>query len=133
MLVLSCHCMPKVRQRKSAHAAKGLDLSAAALPAAADNGNGTTGTLTGRSGTDLSEKIRELLRLADESARLARGRVMPPPFTLVTAPAAAQVDIDAHRAAVAKVQRAGRQVLVQVVAPRDVYTVGPLAVSFTVR
>ncbi|TMI75929.1 MAG: DUF3084 domain-containing protein [Bacillati bacterium ANGP1] len=76
---------------------------------------------------------RELLRLADQSARLARGRVLPPPFTLVTAPAAAQVDIDAHRAAVAKVQRAGRQVLVQVVAPRDVYTVGPLTVSFTVR
>jgi len=75
---------------------------------------------------------RELLRLADQSARLARGRVLPPPFTLVTAPAAAQVDIDAHRAAVAKVQRAGRQVLVQVVAPRDVYTVGPLVVSFNV-
>lgn len=75
---------------------------------------------------------RELLRLADQSARLARGRVLPPPFTLVTAPAAAQVDIDAHRAAVAKVRQAGRQVLVQVVATRDVYTVGPLAVSFTV-
>jgi len=76
---------------------------------------------------------RDLLRLADQSARLARGRVLPPPFTLVTAPAAAQVDIDVHRAAVAKVQRAGRQVLVQVVATRDVYTVGPLSVSFTVR
>ena len=75
---------------------------------------------------------RDLLRLADQSARLARGRVLPPPFTLVTAPAAAQVDIDVHRAAVAKVQRARRQVLVQVVATRDVYTVGPLSVSFTV-
>ncbi len=76
---------------------------------------------------------RELLRLADQSALLARGRILPPPFTLVTTPAAVQVDIDVHRAAVAKVQRAGRQVLVQVVAPRDVYTVGPLTVSFTVR
>ena len=76
---------------------------------------------------------RELLRLADQSALLARGRVLPPPFTLVTAPAAAQVDVDIHRAAVARVQRTGRQVLVQVVAMRDVYTVGPLTVSFTVR
>src|SRR2546427_52703 len=102
------------------------------------------GDIAYRQGTVLVEGIvdgrqarevisRELLRLADQSARLARGRVLPPPFTLVTAPAAAQVDIDAHRAAVAKVQRAGRRVLVQVVTPRDVYTVGPLIVNFTVR
>lgn len=76
---------------------------------------------------------RELLSLADQSARLARGRVLPPPFTLVTAPPATQVDVDDHRAAVSKIQRAGKQVLVQVVATRDIYTVGPLTVSFTVR
>ncbi len=75
---------------------------------------------------------RDLLNLADQSARLARGRVLPPPFTLVTVPPATQVDIDDHRAAVSKIQRAGRQVLVQVVAARDIYTVGPLTVSFVV-
>lgn len=75
----------------------------------------------------------ELLRLADQSALLARGRVLPPPFTLVTASPAAQVDIDEHRAAVARIQRAGRQVLVQIVATRDVYTVGPLSVRFALR
>ena len=74
----------------------------------------------------------ELLRLADQSALLARGRVLPPPFTIVTASPAAQVDIDEHRAAVARIQRAGRQVFIRVVAVRDVYTVGPLSVSFTV-
>lgn len=75
---------------------------------------------------------RELLSLADQSARLARGRVLPPPFTLVTAAPAAQIDIDAHRAAVSQIQRAGKQVMVQVVATRDIYTVGPLTVGFTV-
>ena len=74
----------------------------------------------------------ELLRLADQSALLARGRVLPPPFTIVTASPAAQVDIDEHRAAVARIERAGRQVFIRVVAVRDVYTVGPLSVSFTV-
>ncbi len=73
---------------------------------------------------------RELLRLADQSALLARGRVLPPPFTLVTVAPAAEIDIDDHRAVVSRIQRAGRQVLVQIVAARDVYTVGPLAVSF---
>jgi len=73
---------------------------------------------------------REVLRLADQSALLARGRVLPPPFTLVTVAPAAEIDIDDHRAIVSRIQRAGRQVLVQIVAARDVYTVGPLAVSF---
>ncbi len=76
---------------------------------------------------------RDLLSLADQSARLARGHVLPPPFTLVTAPPTAQIDIDAHRAAVSQIQRAGKQVLVQIVATRDIYTVGPLTVSFTVK
>lgn len=73
---------------------------------------------------------RELLRLADQSALLARGRVLPPPFTLVTVAPAAEIDIDDHRAVVSRIQRAGRQVLVQIVAARTVYTVGPLAISF---
>ncbi len=75
---------------------------------------------------------RELLRLADESARLARGRVLPPPFTLVTVAPVAQVPIDDHRATVARIQQIGKAVRVQVVAARDITTVGPLAVSFVV-
>jgi uncharacterized protein (DUF3084 family) len=75
---------------------------------------------------------RELLRLADESARLARGRVLPPPFTLVTIAPVAQVAIDEHRATVARIQQFGKPVRVQVVASRDITTVGPLAVSFVI-
>jgi uncharacterized protein (DUF3084 family) len=75
---------------------------------------------------------RELLRLADESARLARGRVLPPPFTLVTIAPVAQVAIDEHRATVARIQQFGKPVRVQVVASRDITTVGPLAVAFVI-
>jgi uncharacterized protein (DUF3084 family) len=73
---------------------------------------------------------RDLLRLADQAARLARGKVLPPPFTLVGAAPAAQLDIDDHRAAVARVLQARGPVLVRVVAQRDVYTVGPLLVAY---
>ncbi len=55
--------MSKARHRKSAQASKSLDSSAAAEPVAPANGNGTMGT-------DLSEKIRELLRLAKEQGHL---------------------------------------------------------------
>ncbi len=77
-------------------------------------------------------------RRADGAARrlsyfFLRGRVLPPPFTLVTAPPATQIDIDDHRAAVSRIQQAGKQVLVQIVATRDIYTVGPPTVGFTVR
>jgi uncharacterized protein (DUF3084 family) len=74
----------------------------------------------------------ELFRLADQSASVARGQVLPPPFTLVTVVPVAQIAIDDHRAAILKVQRAGKQVPVRVVAARDITTVGPLAVSFVV-
>ena len=75
---------------------------------------------------------RELLRLADQAARRARGRVLPPPFTLVGAAPAAQLDIDDHRTAVARIRQAGGPVAVQVVALRDIYTVGPLLVRYEV-
>jgi uncharacterized protein (DUF3084 family) len=74
----------------------------------------------------------ELLRLADQSALQARGQVLPPPFTLVTVVPVAQIGIDDHRAAIAKIQRAGREVSVRVVAAGDITTVGPLSVSFVV-
>lgn len=75
---------------------------------------------------------QELLRMADEVARLARGNVLPQPFTLVTAPPNAVLDIDDHRAAITKVQKARGLVSVRVVARRDVMTVGPLSVAFQV-
>jgi uncharacterized protein (DUF3084 family) len=75
---------------------------------------------------------RELLRLADQSARQARGQVLPPPFTLVTAAPVAQVPFDIHRATVDRIQQLRKQVRVQIVASRDITTVGPLAVSFVV-
>jgi uncharacterized protein (DUF3084 family) len=75
---------------------------------------------------------RELLRLADQSARQARGQVLPPQFTLVTAAPVAQVPVDVHRASVDRIQQLRKQVRVQVVASRDITTIGPLAVSFVV-
>src|SRR5712692_8488448 len=74
----------------------------------------------------------ELLRLADQSARQARGQVLPPPFTLVTSAPVAQVPVDVHRATVDRIQQLRKQVRVQIVASRDITTVGPLAVSFVV-
>src|SRR5713226_5880971 len=74
----------------------------------------------------------ELLRLADQSARQARGQVLPPPFTLVTSAPVAQVPVGVHRATVDRIQQLRKQVRVQIVASRDITTVGPLAVSFVV-
>lgn len=74
----------------------------------------------------------DLLRLADQSAVLARNKVLPPPFTLVTVVPVAQIAIDDHRAAVTKIQQLQRDVSVRIVASRDITTVGPLSVSFIV-
>jgi len=73
---------------------------------------------------------RELLSLADRAARAARGKVLPPPFTLVTAVPNATVDLEDHRAAVARVQQARGPILVRVVAAANISTVGPLAVTY---
>lgn len=75
---------------------------------------------------------RELLRLADGAARLARGRVLPAPFTLITAAPNAAVDLEDHRAAVARIQQVKGPVTVRVVAATDIYTVGPLDVVYRV-
>ncbi len=75
---------------------------------------------------------RELLRLADAAATQARGKVLPQPFTIITALPNTVVDIDAHRAAISKVEAVHGPVRVRVVASRDIYTVGPLVTGFQV-
>lgn len=72
----------------------------------------------------------ELLRVADQAARLARGQVLPPPGTIVTTPPSAVIDVDDHRSAIARIAQAGRIVNVEVVAAEDIFTSGPLTVSF---
>lgn len=76
---------------------------------------------------------QDLLQLADAASRQNRGRVLPPPGTIVTAPPTAVVGVDNHRAVVARIAQLRRVVTVQVVAAQDIYTVGPLVVSFVVR
>jgi uncharacterized protein (DUF3084 family) len=96
----------------------------------------TAGTVLGEGAIDGRQSrpviASELLRLADQSALQARGQVLPPPFTLVTVVPVAQIGVDDHRAAIARIQRAGREVSVRVVAVGDITTVGPLSVSFVV-
>ncbi len=75
---------------------------------------------------------RELLRLADEAGRRARGKVLPQAFTIITALPSAVVDIDDHRAAITKVLQAHGSVPVRVVTTHDIYTVGPLFTAFRV-
>jgi len=75
---------------------------------------------------------QDLFRLADEAARLSRGRVLAPPGTIVTAPPNAVIDVDDHRDAVARIAQLRRTVIVRVVAAQDIYTTGPLSVAFSV-
>lgn len=74
-----------------------------------------------------------LLRLADQAAQRARGKVLPAPGSIVTSPPSTIVDIDEHRRATARILQARGHVLVRVVAPRDVFTVGPLLISYRFR
>lgn len=71
-----------------------------------------------------------LLRLADQAAQRARGKVLPAPGSIVTSPPSTIVDIDEHRRATARILQARGHVLVRVVALRDVFTVGPLLISY---
>ena len=75
---------------------------------------------------------QEMLQLVDALSRQNRGRVLPPPGTIVTGPPNAVIDVDNHRDAVAAVARLRRSVTVRIVADQDIYTVGPLVVSFVV-
>ncbi|HXF82767.1 MAG TPA: DUF3084 domain-containing protein [bacterium] len=84
-------------------------------------------------GSRTPEQIGQtLLQLADRVSRQNRGRILPPPGTLVTAPPNAVIDVDNHREAVARVAQLGRPVTVRLIAAQDIYTVGPLVVSFIV-
>jgi uncharacterized protein (DUF3084 family) len=74
-----------------------------------------------------------LLRLADQVSRVSRGKVLSPPFTLISAPPTVGVDVDDQRAAITVLQRLGRQATVVVVAAEDTYTIGPLIVRYRVR
>lgn len=87
--------------------------------------------LDGRRSRD--ELGQALLRLADQVARRARGKVLAAPFTLISAPPTVLVDLDDQRAAITAVQRRGRTARAAVVAAQDTHTVGPLAVRFIVR
>lgn len=78
------------------------------------------------------EIIASLFRLADEAARGARGRVLSPPFTIVTTPPNAVVGIEDSQRAVSRLQALRRTVLVQAVAADEVRTIGPLTVRFVV-
>lgn len=75
---------------------------------------------------------QEMLQIVDGISRQNRGRVLPPPGTIVTAPPNAVIDVDDHREAVARVARLRRPVTVRVVAAQDITTIGPLFVSFVV-
>lgn len=77
------------------------------------------------------QEIEEaLLRLADQAARQAQGRVLSAPGTLVTSPPSGIVDIDEHRRMVVRLRQLRRLVQVRVVAPRDIFTTGPLLISY---
>ena len=76
--------------------------------------------------------VASLFRLADEAARGARGKVLSPPFTIVTTPPNAVVGIDDSQQAVRRLQQLRRGALVRVVTPEDIRTVGPLTVRFIV-
>lgn len=73
---------------------------------------------------------RDLLALVDAAAERAQGKLLSPPFGLVTEPPRGQLDIDMQRAAVTEIVRRRAEVRVQVVSLRDLYTEMPLAVRF---
>ncbi|HEY6104318.1 MAG TPA: hypothetical protein VI007_13950, partial [bacterium] len=89
-----------------------------------------SGRVDGR--TSREAIVASLFRLADEAARGARGKVLSPPFTIVTTPPNAVVGIDDSQQAVRRLQQLHRSALVRVVTPEDIRTVGPLTVRFVV-
>jgi uncharacterized protein (DUF3084 family) len=89
-----------------------------------------TGRVDGRAPREAI--VASLFRLADEAARGARGKVLSPPFTIVTTPPNAVVGIDDSQQAVRRLQQLRRSVTVRVVTPEDIRTVGPLTVRFVV-
>lgn len=90
----------------------------------------TSGRADGRAAREVI--VASLFRLADEAARGARGKVLSPPFTIVTTPPNAVVGIDDSQQAVRRLQQLRRSVVVRVVTPEEIRTVGPLTVRFVV-
>ena len=76
--------------------------------------------------------VASLFRLADEAARDARGKVLSPPFTIVTTPPNAVVGIEDSQLAVRRLQQLRRSAPVQAITAENVRTVGPLTVRFVV-
>ena len=76
--------------------------------------------------------VASLFRLADDAAREARGKVLSPPFTIVTTPPNAVVGIEDSQFAVRRLQQLRRSVVVQVTAAENIRTVGPLTVRFVI-
>lgn len=90
-----------------------------------------TGVIDARAGR---EQIgSQLLRLADDAADKAVGKIISPPFARITEPPQAQVDIDQHRAAIAGIVALRREVRVDVVARGAITTDMSLAVTFALR
>lgn len=90
-----------------------------------------TATIDGRQSR--ADVEQGLLRLADAAAQVARGKVLPAPGGVVTTPPSTVLDIDEHRRATARILQARAHVLVRVVAARDIFTVGPLLISYQFR
>lgn len=90
-----------------------------------------TGTIDGRNGRE--QVGLDLLGLADKSGDGASARLLSPPFARITDVPLVQVDIDEHRRAIGEIIARGRDVVVQVIAGRDITTELPLSVSFAVQ
>ncbi len=90
-----------------------------------------TGVIDGRAGRE--QVGNQLLRLADDAADRAVGKIISPPFARITEPPQAQVDIDQHRAAVNGIVALRREVRVDVVAQRDITTDMSLTVTFVLH
>lgn len=95
-----------------------------------------SGTVLSRAtinGAQSRQEIEQaLLRLADQAARQAQGRILAAPGVIVTSPPSTIVDIDDHRRTAARILQARAPVRAQVVASRDIFTVGPLLISYRI-
>ncbi len=96
-----------------------------------------SGTVLSRAtinGAQSRQKIEQaLLRLADQAARQAQGRILSAPGGIVTSPPSTIVDIDDHRRTAGRILQARAPVRAHVVAARDIFTVGPLLISYRIR
>ncbi len=87
-----------------------------------------SGSVDGRRSRD--EIGRQLLDLLERATATTRREVLSPPFARITEAPPLEADFDAARRVVDALSRAKRQVRVDVVTARDVYTPGPVIVDF---